>query len=216
MSLDNMETSQATVYLVRGLSEECNKRGLLQEETGLKYLSEDDEGIMSVPSAIARIAIEAVRIYMTFEDEPPNDMTVFEDLMNESLPALITSQLIVEAMNSKSRTRADKWSWFVLLLDKFITDWYNARDFDLQNFMEETWKRRYKIQVEYFKPSGKFYSEAYFYTEKECWLDVVDELNYLLKNDPPGLLVFDEQFMVYMNSDEHPMGFPIIRNPVGN
>jgi len=216
--IDSMELVQAAVYFAQGTCDYTARNRTTLTALNIGQLSEFDEGFMSINYAKARIVKRAVEIaYLDCEGEPAEG-TVFEDLMGECLPNIFTHPKLLEKLSDSSLQRSQKWNWVELLLRKFIAMWHHgvADEFCVQTFVNENWRNRYRVQIEYFKPSGKFYSEAYFYTEKESWLDVRDELNYLLKNDPPGLSVFDEQFMVYMNSDEHPMGFPIIRNPVGN
>lgn len=71
----------------------------------------------------------------------------------------------------------------------------------------------YKITLQYFKKSGKYYSEGHYFTEKSYMGDVFDEIYQKLKDENlPGLRRGAVEFIIYVDADEHPNGFPALLN----
>ncbi len=49
-------------------------------------------------------------------------------------------------------------------------------------------KIKHTVELVYFKPSGKYYSEGSYQTEQETIYDIWKELDELLKTEWPGLI----------------------------
>lgn len=73
------------------------------------------------------------------------------------------------------------------------------------------------IRLDYFKESGKWYSEGYLYIDKpseydssQSWADVLDTVKQLqTEGNLPGLIK-DSRFEVLVTGSEHPAGYPQI------
>lgn len=217
-SIDPEQAAQAAIYLTFGMISKTEHKKVNLSDSDIGQLSELDEGSMSLNSALARISNKALDIAYSelCPDEPANDKTVFEDLMGEDLPNALTESCVLELLRESNHPRNHKWRWMLLFLKHFVTRWHEGEPANIEQFIKFTWEKRYRVDLEYFKPSGKFYAEGCFFTNSESWLDVRGELEFQLANHPPGLQGFNEDYMVYMNSEDHPMAFPIIRNPKGN
>ncbi|WP_291567144.1 MULTISPECIES: hypothetical protein [unclassified Clostridium] len=67
----------------------------------------------------------------------------------------------------------------------------------------------YKIKLEYFKHSGKFYTEEDYTTIKENMINVLDEIKNMKETGTlPG--VYGTNWIIHVNADEHPNGYPLL------
>lgn len=69
----------------------------------------------------------------------------------------------------------------------------------------------YKIDLTYFKKSGKYYSSGCYYTNKEQMYHVFNEVKEMLENGKwPDLVDGINEFYVSVSSDEHPNAYPCL------
>jgi len=69
-----------------------------------------------------------------------------------------------------------------------------------------------RIELQYFKPSGKYYSSGYLKTDKTAWFEVIDEVKDLTRQrELPGLTPGHSEFIVHM---DHPDFYPAVI-PIG-
>lgn len=202
---------QTALYLYIGLTNHSPKHQTLGS-SHIAMLAYMDEGVMTFNSALARISAFITELWYENPEPAPDGLTVFEDLVQDKIAKAL---LELEVGNTINRLpdRKQKWKFFKDMAFCLVSHWFDENDFDVAEFAAKYNQPKYTIRIEYFKPSGKFYAEGFFRTAQERWLDVRKELEFRLANHSPGLSGFNEQFMVYMNSDDHPMAFPIIRHP---
>lgn len=67
----------------------------------------------------------------------------------------------------------------------------------------------YEIELQYFKRNGKYYTEGKYKTDKEQMHEIHDEINDMKKkNNLPGVSGGD--YIIYVNADKHPNGYPML------
>lgn len=68
----------------------------------------------------------------------------------------------------------------------------------------------FKINLTYFKPSGKYYSTGEYFSHMQWMYQVFEEVKF--KRDYgklPGLISgFGKDFIIYVDSEDHPNGYP--------
>lgn len=74
----------------------------------------------------------------------------------------------------------------------------------------------HKLELQYFKPSGKYYSSGEFLTTEEDMLKVFDYVKLCqTEGKLPGLTPGGgKNFTIYVNAENHPNGFPILIPPL--
>ena len=66
-----------------------------------------------------------------------------------------------------------------------------------------------KVELEYFKQTGKFYTDGSYLTEKEHMSEIFDEVVQLkAARMLPGLIKGHSEFMVRVDVPEHPHNCP--------
>lgn len=67
----------------------------------------------------------------------------------------------------------------------------------------------YKVELQYFKQGGKFYTEGSYETDKEQMYEVSDEVRKMREEGKlPGIC--GSEWIVYVSADEHPNGYPLL------
>lgn len=67
----------------------------------------------------------------------------------------------------------------------------------------------FKVELQYFKKSGKFYSEGDYVSEKEDMYHIFDEVRGMLEDGRlPGLADGCREFHIYINAVDHPNRYP--------
>ena len=67
----------------------------------------------------------------------------------------------------------------------------------------------YEIELQYFKPSGKYYTSGTYSTSHIQMYKVHEEVEKMKKdNKLPGIT--GNEFTIYINAEKHPNGLPII------
>jgi len=70
-------------------------------------------------------------------------------------------------------------------------------------------KPSYKIKINYFKPSGKYYASGHFMTQQQQMFDLFDDFKTMLaKGSRPGLVDGHSGFTAVLDCSEHPNGYP--------
>ena len=60
----------------------------------------------------------------------------------------------------------------------------------------------HKVQLTYFKSTGKYYTQGKYHTEQDNMLEVIEEVKILKKfNDLPGITCNDMIILVEVDSD---------------
>lgn len=86
------------------------------------------------------------------------------------------------------------------------SDISSNRDLSVDIRTESTKNEEYLIRLEYFKSSGKYYTEDEFKTTEINPIKIFNEIcNMKTNNKLPGVACGD--FTVYINASEHPNGF---------
>lgn len=69
--------------------------------------------------------------------------------------------------------------------------------------------KKYKVQLDYFKKSGKWYSEGSYYTEFSDLYEIFKEVRQKLKKGKrPGLVDAVNEFHVLITVPEHEFNIP--------
>jgi len=72
----------------------------------------------------------------------------------------------------------------------------------------------YRVNLTYFKPSGKYYSEGDYQSNKENLWEIFQEVkNKLAAGDRPGLVDGPNTFYAVINVPEHPHDHPFLVVP---
>lgn len=67
----------------------------------------------------------------------------------------------------------------------------------------------YEIKLEYFKRSGKFYTEAIYETKLEWMFDISDEIRNMRRQEIlPG--ISGGEWIIHVNADKVPHGYPLL------
>lgn len=65
----------------------------------------------------------------------------------------------------------------------------------------------YKIKLDYFKSSGKYYASGEYSTKQKAFYKVFEEVESMkTMNALPG--VSGNEFIIHIDSEEHPCGYP--------
>ena len=71
----------------------------------------------------------------------------------------------------------------------------------------------YEITLEYFKESGKYYTEGVYSTDLEHVFEIVEEVKILREqNMLPGIGCWEGY--IYLNNEQVPNGYPVIIKPL--
>lgn len=68
---------------------------------------------------------------------------------------------------------------------------------------------KYKIKLDYFKESGKYYTSGEYYTNEEWMFDVEKEI-IRMKNSGKLPGVSGSSWDIYVDASEHPNGCPML------
>jgi len=70
--------------------------------------------------------------------------------------------------------------------------------------------KKYKIQLQYFKKSGKYYTDGEYETEKEFMWEISDEIKEMkaTRENLPGIGGTD--WIIHVDSKDHPNAYPIL------
>lgn len=73
-----------------------------------------------------------------------------------------------------------------------------------------------KVDLTYFKQSGKYYADGSYETEKVNILDIWKEVREMIANKKlPGLMEGHSEFIVSVDIPEHPVNHPHLFNVKG-
>lgn len=75
---------------------------------------------------------------------------------------------------------------------------------------------KYKIQITYFKSSGKFYTNDEYETEKKTMFEVCDEVRQMNRDGKLPGLVGGWQYDILVDSKDHPLAVPCLLKPAAN
>jgi len=67
----------------------------------------------------------------------------------------------------------------------------------------------YEIELQYFTPNGKYYTEGIYNTEKEYMFEVLHEVKQM-KKDEKLPCISGSNWIVYVNAEKHPSGYPLL------
>ena len=71
----------------------------------------------------------------------------------------------------------------------------------------------YEIKLEYFKESGKYYTEGVYSTDLEHVFEIVEEVKLLREQSMlPGIDCWEGY--IYLNTEQVPNGYPVIIKPL--
>lgn len=72
-----------------------------------------------------------------------------------------------------------------------------------------------KVKLTYFKPSGKYYSEGEYETQKQHVFEIFEEVR-ARSNDGqhPGLMPGMKTFTILVDPVGHPQGYPALIHPI--
>jgi hypothetical protein len=66
------------------------------------------------------------------------------------------------------------------------------------------------VNLEYFKPSGKYYSSGTYESSKEHMFEIFDEVREMCRNQAlPGLVIGHSDYAVYVSSN-HEYSYPCL------
>lgn len=72
-------------------------------------------------------------------------------------------------------------------------------------------KKQRKVEITYFKPSGKFYSKGSYISSKEHMFEIYDEVEELFRlGKRPGLVDGHSGFSAYVECPEHELNVPCL------
>jgi hypothetical protein len=72
----------------------------------------------------------------------------------------------------------------------------------------------YRVKLTYFKPSGKFYSEGEYDSNKKEIFEIAEEVRGLMGKELPGLVNGGgKDFSVLVSVPTHPHDHPILLHP---
>lgn len=73
----------------------------------------------------------------------------------------------------------------------------------------------YKVKLEYFKPSGKWYSDGVYTSNAQQIYEIIDEVREMINNNHlPGLIPGHSDFSVYIDIPDHPHRHPVLLHPI--
>jgi hypothetical protein len=73
----------------------------------------------------------------------------------------------------------------------------------------EVYEEEYEIELQYFKDSGKYYTEGTYKTVKKQMFDIVDEVQRMKSYETlPGVTGGD--WIIYIDAGKHPAGYPVL------
>ena len=73
----------------------------------------------------------------------------------------------------------------------------------------------HRIKLTYFKPSGKYYTDGEYQTERAQWWDVIDEIKEMRRGGKlPGFCEGGGKWsIIHVDGDDHPGGYPVLIMP---
>jgi len=79
--------------------------------------------------------------------------------------------------------------------------------------INQTMNQKYKVKLTYFKPTGKYYTEGEYETEKKWMFEISDEVRQMANTQTLPGINGNEWFILIQPEENHPNSYPCLIIP---